>query len=195
MIFFDARNRQILSPLCAQCSDPDFKPRNHNLFNAGCCGHSPVFTLFEIGQMVRKQRQEFFLRHIYRHENSVVRPYDIVVRARVHPRFYGHDTRSLTDMERADLEREYSLCPFFVEETGCGLDPQFKPSLCRAFICTDLESRLDEKNRTLWQKQLKEIRAEAENFNKKHRAVLQHKKLNLIDHVGEVLAYFERMFA
>lgn len=189
MISYDRENDQLLTPCCINCPDPYFQTQHHDLFHVGCCSYSPVFTLFEMAKMIRAERVDFFMERIYRNENNRIGPYEIEVHADVHPLFQKHDRAGLTQVEREDLQQDFSVCQFFVPGKGCGLNPRFKTSVCRAFICTTVEERLAPEDKAMLDERTQAIYREAEAFNQKHETALKNKGWNLIDHLPQVLQY------
>ena len=69
----------------------------------------------------------------------------------------------LTQLEKDDLRHSYSICQFSEENKGCSLDPSFKNSVCRSFICTSIEESLHDDKQVV-QHLIKEIRTEEHDF-------------------------------
>jgi hypothetical protein len=180
MISWDKVNKQILSHECIRCPDEYFSPNNEGLPKVGCCSYSPVFTLFEIYKMVKEGDRQFFIDHIYNHEQNTVKEYEIVVHARINPLYFSHiEGKALTVIEEEDAKAAFSVCDFFVPSKGCGLDSHYKNSTCRSFICSTIEERLAPSEQDSLVNWVKEIRQESESFHSVHKSQLQRKKWNL----------------
>src|SRR5699024_794192 len=140
MINWDAHFKQLLSTQCQRCPDPYFAPLHHQLPHVGCCSHSPVFGLFEIYKMVKAGDRAFFVEQIYQNEHTVVDEYTLTVRAHIDPLYYEElPSNQMSPLEEEDFKLGFSRCSFFVEGKGCGLNPLYKPSTCRSFICSTIE--------------------------------------------------------
>ncbi len=191
MINFDSKNKQILTSACLKCIDPYFAPAQQNMIHAGCCSYSPVFGLFEIYQMVKDGKENYFMERIYQNKEATVFPFEIVIHADVNPLFHKQKVDHLTPIEKADLRLQYSVCQFFKPKKGCDLPASYKNATCRSFICLPVEENLDHRTQT----QLKEwnaiIRKEVHTFVELHRNVLQLRGLNLLNNVTAVIEYLQ----
>ncbi|WP_047153116.1 hypothetical protein [Aneurinibacillus tyrosinisolvens] len=204
-LVWEEETKQLLSPVCRQCPEPHFQPRAGELPRIGCCAYEPVFTLYEIYRMVKEGAAEFFLNSIYRHPKNTVYDYEIIAGAYLHPLFYkklpGEDISPFqryeewkgqagTAYKAVDERLAYAMCQFFVDGKGCGLDPRFKTSICRSFICESVEQRLSGEERKKLAEWQRSIREEAEPFHRKHKAILQEKGMSLPENVHGIIEYF-----
>lgn len=140
--------------------------------------------------MVKAGDRAFFMEKIYQHERSEIDRFSITVRARVHPLFFETiKAKKLTPMEEEDLKLRFSVCCFFVVGKGCGLNPAYKPSVCRSFICSTIEERLDESEVLALTRRVRQIRNEARAFENVHRARLEQKNGSLKTDIESILDY------
>lgn len=143
--------------------------------------------------MVQQNQQTFFLETIYYNDLNIIKPYEIIVPANVHPEYFRHQTSQLNSMEQEDLKVSYSVCQFFRQGQGCDLNPHFKTAVCRTFICSTIEDKLsglEQSDLIAWVKQIKH---EATTFQAKHQAVLQAKEWELTNALPQILDYFEQL--
>jgi hypothetical protein len=207
-LWWEEESKQLLSTVCRCCPEPHFQRRSPELLHIGCCAYEPVFTLFEIYKMVVAGEEDFFLEQIYYNPKNTVYDYEIVAGAYIHPLFY----QRIPEEEESPAERyeklrqsphtayqavderlAYAVCQFFVDGKGCGLNPQFKTSICRSFICGAIEDRLTDEERAqlaVWQRA---IREEAEPFHRRHQAILRERGWTLPQHVDSIIDYFKKI--
>jgi hypothetical protein len=200
MTSWDHENNQILSPLCRSCTDKRFTPLYADMENVGCCRYEPVFTLFEVCQMLRDNNETFFWNEIYHHENNTIYPYEIMVHANIDERFntpfvQEEFERLLASKHTAykamELRTSFSVCSFFISGQGCGLPSHYKTHICRSFVCesvlchgaTQLRASISQ-----WQST---IREECENFNRIVIRELKQEGIDLVNHANEVIAYLK----
>ncbi|WP_078428439.1 hypothetical protein [Alkalihalobacterium alkalinitrilicum] len=191
MIEYDKTNCQILSEACFNCNDPYFKPGHSNLPSVGCCSYSPVISLFEIYKMVKQKDYRFFMNEIYNNPNCTIYDDYIIIHAEVHPSFHQKKTDHLSDIEKDDLKLSFSTCQFFQMYKGCTLYPSYKNATCRSFICSTIESQLDDHTQKKMIEWTRTIQVEAQTFNSYHRRVLVKNKLSFKKNVAAVLTYLE----
>jgi hypothetical protein len=192
MIHYDQINDQILTPLCRQCPEEYFKPLTDQIPHVGCCSYSPVFTLFEVYKIIKEDQIPFFLENIYHNPKATIFPYEIEVHARVHLSFEQYDSSSFTQIEKEDLRIKFSVCQYFEQGKGCGLPPLFKTSVCRSFICSSVEERLDRDEKRKFTLYVRKIRSEASQFNLLHKKRLVEKGINFVHHLPQVLDYLKK---
>lgn len=200
MTSWDRDNKQILSSLCINCSDKRFTPLFPDMENVGCCRYEPVFTLFEINKMVQDGREDFFLREIYSREDNTIFPFEIMVHAKIDERF-EHSTiqekyaRLLasrhTRYQAMELRTRYAVCSFFVSGRGCGLNPLYKTSICRSFVCESILHHGGPQERASIQRWQSDIHLECDEFNRLAQRQLEKLGINLLDHVEQVIAYLK----
>ncbi|MED0678178.1 hypothetical protein P4S83_07400 [Aneurinibacillus thermoaerophilus] len=208
VLWWEEENRQLLSAVCRNCPEPHFQRRSGDLPHIGCCAYEPVFTLFEIYKMIAAGKTEFFLKEIYANPQNEIYDYEIVAGASIQPLFYERsseeDESPAERYERlkrspntaylaVDERLAYAVCQFFIDGKGCGLDPRFKTSICRSFICSSIEEQLTEEERkhlSAWQRA---IRDEAEPFHRRHKAILEEKGWTLRNHVHGIVEYFRQV--
>lgn len=193
MISFDKDNKQILSNFCLSCIDPYFSTRGSNTEKTGCCSYSPVFTLYEIHQMVKADDTAFFLNDIYHNDTNTVYPYEIKIHANVHPSYFTLQVANLTKIERDDTKVRHSTCQFFQPNRGCTLKPSYKNSVCRTFICSAIEDKLDtdrKKDLDAWSRTLQ---MESKYFHEYHKNVLLSKGKDLLANVDEIIDYLKML--
>jgi hypothetical protein len=207
-IKWDAKSNQLLSTVCRNCPDPHFQRRSEELPHIGCCAYEPVFTLFEIYKMIAAGETDFFMEQLYRNPRNTIYEYEIVAGAFIHPLFYSRRPgESESPAERYERLRQsprtayqavderlaYAVCQFFVDGKGCGLNPHFKTSICRSFICDAIEERLSEEERKQLSARQRMIRDEAEPFHRKYRAIFQEKGWTLGDNIEEIMVYLQEL--
>ncbi|RXT04812.1 hypothetical protein [Ammoniphilus sp. CFH 90114] len=192
MIYWDSENKQIMTSLCRSCPDDYFAPYSQDLQHVGCCSYSPVFSLYEIWKMVKSGKREFFIKRIYENADRTLAEYEVVVHAYVH-NSYEHITRDqfLSKTELTDWKLKFSVCQFFVEGKGCGLDPYFKNSVCRSFICSAVEEQLGNEDQDHLKEWVRLIRLESETFNEHHKKILHRKAWSLEHHMPQILDYLQ----
>jgi hypothetical protein len=208
VISWDVENKQLLSPVCRRCPEPHFQPRTDQQAHIGCCAYEPVFTLYEIYAMVRAGEERFFLENIYKNPVNTIYPYEITAGGRLHPSYYvkkeGQEispyekTKDLSQNQRTrflavDEKLAYTVCQFFVDGKGCGLDARFKTSICRSFICQSIEDKLSKRDGEQLDAWRRSIREEAEPFHRHHKKVLQKEGITLLEDVQAVLGYFRKL--
>jgi hypothetical protein len=202
---WDQENRQLLSIQCRQCQDPHFQSISKEFEQVGCCRYEPVFTLFEIWKMLKKDQESFFKKEIYFNPRNRVFAYEIIAGAIIHPLFYerGEDgcipaerynqlmSNPHTKYQGIDLRLKYGICSFFVKGEGCGLEPSFKTSICRMFICDSIEDTLNKKELKKLHDMQRMVREEADCFQRAHVQALKQKGINLIEHLDQVVDYLK----
>ncbi|WCK55495.1 hypothetical protein PP175_05970 [Aneurinibacillus sp. Ricciae_BoGa-3] len=208
VISWDGENKQLLSTVCRRCPEPHFQPRTDELGHIGCCAYEPVFTLYEIYAMIRAGEEKYFLESIYHNPLNTIHPYEIMAGGRVHPSYYGKkDGEALSPHEKADAlshnprtrflavdeKLSYTVCQFFIDGKGCGLDPRFKTSICRSFICQSIEDKLSEREREQLDSWRRSIREEAEPFHRYHKKILEREGITLLEDVHAVMDYFRKL--
>ncbi|MCL7747436.1 hypothetical protein [Halalkalibacter alkaliphilus] len=193
MIQFDNINKQILSSACLQCEDEFFQPPSNNIPKVGCCSYSPTFYLLEIAKMINKD-EAFFQNCILQHPKAHISPFHITVQAQVHPD-YTHiaNKESLSKLAADDLRHSYSVCQFFKYEKGCSLDPSFKNSVCRSFICLSIEAHLNKKEKESLQSWTHLIKHEESLFQRTHEESLKKLGVNLQSNPSAVVHYFKTL--
>lgn len=191
MISFDAKYKQVLTSACLQCKDPYFAPAKSEMVHAGCCSYSPVFSLFEIYQMTKDGKQDFFLETIYNHKTATIMPYEVIIHAEVHPLFYEQKIDHLPQIEKDDLRLKYSVCQFFEPQKGCRLPASYKNSTCRSFICLTVEEQLNNEVQTQLKNWNTLIKQEVNDFVQHHRNELQQRRLNLQNNVQGLIVYLQ----
>ncbi|TWI59215.1 hypothetical protein [Halalkalibacter nanhaiisediminis] len=189
MITIDQANMQIISTSCLNCQDVYFKPPSGEIPKVGCCSYSPTFYLLQLANMSKKEHS-FDIKSILQHQAARVEDYKVTVFAHVHEAYFKVSKKFLTQMEKDDLRHSYSICQFFKEKKGCILDPSFKNSVCRSFICTNIEESLHYDQQVV-QAFINEIRTEEHGFQKYHEQVLKQKGINLREHSEEVIEYLK----
>ena len=195
MLIWDQKHKQLLSHDCRNCPDPFFAPYSEDLPHVGCCSYSPVFTLFEIYKMVQASEELFFWDRIYHNPNSTVKDYEIIVHAHVHSKFdeAKKEIGLSSKLEEEDFKLRFSVCQFFKDGKGCGLNPHFKNKVCRSFICPALEDRMEDSEKQHLEDHVKEIQAEVEGFLNVHETVLKQRGWTFADHMEEIVDYLEKL--
>ncbi|WP_088105313.1 hypothetical protein [Halalkalibacter urbisdiaboli] len=189
MIIFDKTYNQLLTNACLTCQDEHFQPPIPELPVIGCCSYSPVFTLFEIHNMV-KINEDFFY-SLYSHQAATIHPFTIFVEAEVHATFHLLDLSPYSKLERDDLKTSYSICQFFKNDQGCSLHPSFKNAVCRSFICTTVEDALSDNQKQQLAEWTNAIQKEVQYFLHVHKHELEKRSINLINEPDEVVAYLK----
>ncbi|MBU8907986.1 hypothetical protein [Desertibacillus haloalkaliphilus] len=192
MIYYDNTYKQILTPVCRECPDDYFSCRAKGLPDVGCCSYSPTFTLFELYKIVKDQRYDLIDR-LSRNHNVTWNRYEVIVHANIDTSFFEIDLSPLSTIEQDDLKLQHSVCQFFIEGKGCGLDPTYKTSVCRSFFCTTVEDRLSLDEGVQIGAAVKEIKADAEMFNNFHERELKIRNVTLKDNFGEVINYLKEI--
>lgn len=190
MISWDSLNKQILTTLCRHCPDEYFAPYFPASPHVGCCSYSPTFGLFEIHNMVKAGKRDFFLRKIYENERAEITGEGILVHANVDP-YYEElvEHQELSRLEVEDLRLRFSICQFFEQEKGCGLPPAFKNSTCRSFICLAVEERLSDREKQQLTGWAKDILSEVDEFVHRHSNVLKANGWTLQNDIHQILDY------
>ena len=191
MITFDSQYKQVLTSACIKCKDPYFAPAFPQMIHVGCCSYSPVFSLFEIYQMIKGGNTEFFIESIYSHQCATIMPYEIIINAEINPLFNKQKIDHLSSIEKDDIRLQYSVCQFFEQQKGCALPPTYKNSTCRSFICLTVEEQLDDQTQTELKKWNTLIKQEVNAFVEQHRLALQKRGLNLQTNVQDVIDYLK----
>lgn len=190
MIDWDSDFKQIMTSLCRSCPEDYFAPYRKELEHVGCCSYSPVFTLFEIWKMIKSGQTDFFIEKIYNNPYRSLGDYEIVIHAHVNEAYNRFaEGKLLSKMEEEDMKLKFSVCQFFVRGKGCGLNPLYKNSVCRSFICSAVEDKLDQASRLQLGQWARQIRTEAEGFNEQHKEILKRKEWNLRSHSTQILEY------
>lgn len=200
MATWDKDKKQILSTLCMNCTDNRFTPIFPDLENVGCCRYEPVFTLFEIYKMVQDDHEELFLHEIYDHKDNTIYPYEIMIHAKVDPRF-GHPAiqqeyarlshNKHTAYQAMEFRTRYAVCSFFVSGQGCGIDPRYKTSICRSFVCESVLQNGGTAEKAAISRWQSEIQQECDEFNRLAERQLKELGINLLDDVEQVIAYLK----
>ena len=160
--------------------------------HVGCCSYSPVFSLFEIYQMMKDGNRDIFMEMFYGQKAATIKPYEITVHAEVHSLFDKQSVDSLSSIEKEDLRLQYSVCQFFEPQKGCSLPANYKNATCRSFICLTIEDQLDDEAKVQLKEWNTNIHQEVHSFVKEHQRVLEQKGINLQNNVHAVLDYLEQ---
>lgn len=191
MIDWDSEFKQIMTSLCRSCPDDYFAPYSKQMEHVGCCSYSPIFTLFEIWKMVKSEQVDFFMEQIYNNPCRTLGDYDIVIHAYVHDAYeQSMEGKPLFETEEDDMRIKFSVCQFFKRGKGCGLNPFYKNSVCRSFICSAVEDKLDQASKLQLSQWARQIRTEADGFHEQYKKLFKEKGWSLRSHVTEILEYF-----
>lgn len=181
-----------MTSLCCACPEKYFAPYDNTQEHVGCCSYSPEFSLFEIGKMVKAGQTDYFMNEIYRNSSQTTKDYSIIIHAYINGAYEALKKGvHFSEMEESDLVLKFSVCQFFVSGKGCGLNPYFKNTTCRSFICSAVEEQLDQAGKEMLQESVRLIREEADAFNAYHQNKLKKEGWNLRGHIDQILEYLD----
>src|SRR5699024_3011786 len=119
---------------------------------------------------------------------TVVDEYTLTVRAHIDPLYYEElPSNQMSPLEEEDFKLGFSRCSFFVEGKGCGLNPLYKPSTCRSFICSTIEQELSENQLSELSYRVRQIKQEVQSFERLHKASIQRRKWTLKTNMEQIL--------